>query len=410
MKPYRVGLGLCAFTLVLCAAEPALAAWNNVFQATCFFRNRTSYSGYQRPAVAYSSPVVAYSSPIVAYSVPAVAAPSACCDPCPQTQCTTQYVQRSYYQPVTTYQTQSYYEPVTTYRTSYYAEPVTSYRYSCYYDPCTCQYQKVAVPTTSYQIKAQNCPVQSWVQRCTKVPVTTYQQSYYWEPKTTCCTTSGGAVTTTPPVNVTPQPLPSAPPRPNVQDNLGAGTDNGSGIYEKFYGGSSNQNGGITVEPPQYPNYNPPLNNKSGTTLKPLSNPSRPPAVKLDRIVSAHDAPWEAAKSVEPVAVAKSSKSFYTPISFQPDRIEAASENSWVSGKVVQDNNAPRANTQLMFIHADRKETKQFVTANQQGQFHVSLASGRWLVYVHQPNGQPVLHSQVDVNGQSPTNLTLLNR
>ena len=71
------------------------------------------------------------------------------CEPCPQPcqpQCTTQYVQRSYYQPVTTYQQRTYYEPVTTYRTSYYYEPVTSYHYSCYYDPCTCHYQQVATP------------------------------------------------------------------------------------------------------------------------------------------------------------------------------------------------------------------------------------------------------------------------
>src|SRR5207244_3495027 len=113
--------------------------WNNVFQATLFHR---------RPATSAYVSVPAYSVPVVAAS-----APDPCCAPPPPT-CTTRYVQRCYYQPVTTYQSKTYYEPVTTYRTSYYYEPVTSYRYSCYYDPCTCSYKQVACPTTSYQMKA----------------------------------------------------------------------------------------------------------------------------------------------------------------------------------------------------------------------------------------------------------------
>src|SRR5262249_33936823 len=128
----------CALALLAVDAQSARAAWNNVFQVCCnSCQSRSVVANY--------------------------AAPDPCCNPCPPV-CTTRYVQRCYYQPVTCYQTKTYYEPVTTYRTSYYYEPVTSYRYSCYYDPCTCSYQQVACPTTCYRLRSQCCPVQSWVQ------------------------------------------------------------------------------------------------------------------------------------------------------------------------------------------------------------------------------------------------------
>src|SRR5262249_58529256 len=100
MKPLR-GIGwACALWLLGISPGPLQAAWHNVFQVCCDSCGQRSVSSY---------------------------APDPCCNPCPQV-CTTRYVQRCYYQPVTTYETRSYYEAVTTYRTSYYYEPVTSYR------------------------------------------------------------------------------------------------------------------------------------------------------------------------------------------------------------------------------------------------------------------------------------------
>ena len=127
---------------------PVHAGWDNVFQPTLFGRHRqNTSSGYY-----YVPPTVVQSSPIVV--APGCPCPQPCAQPCPQPcapQCTTNYVQRSYYQPVTTYQTQTVMESVTTYRTSYYYEPVCGYRYRAYYDPCTCSYQQVATPVTTYQ-------------------------------------------------------------------------------------------------------------------------------------------------------------------------------------------------------------------------------------------------------------------
>src|SRR5205807_2928032 len=136
MTPFRGAVGACALWLLTAGVSPTQAAWNNVFQVCC------DSCGGQQAVSAY--------------------APDPCCNPCPQPVCTTRYVARCYYQPVTCYQTKTYYEPVTTYRTSYYYEPVTSYRYSCYYDPCSCSYQNVACPSTCYRLRSQCCPVPRW--------------------------------------------------------------------------------------------------------------------------------------------------------------------------------------------------------------------------------------------------------
>ena len=77
MKPLR-GVGwLCALGVWAIGAGPLQAAWCNVFQVCCH-------------SCGHSSAYAAY------------AAPDPCCNPCPQQCCTTRYVQRCYYQPVTT--------------------------------------------------------------------------------------------------------------------------------------------------------------------------------------------------------------------------------------------------------------------------------------------------------------------
>jgi hypothetical protein len=249
MKALRGGLGACALLVLFAEFAPVQGAWCNVMQV-CWHRSGKVTTSY------YAAP--------------------GCCDPCPQPVCTTQYVQRCYYQPVTTYQTRSYYEPVTTYRTSYYYEPVISHSYSCYYDPCTCSYQQVAVPTTSYRLRSQTCPVQSWVQRCCTEPVTSYRQAFYYEPVTTCCMPPAPAPC--PPLT-TPSPLLGTQPPPAVSETPPRnGTDNLP--YNRYY---------------YPPNTMPPAS--SGSWYRPTppagAGPAgqvvpaaQPPKVRLDRIVA----------------------------------------------------------------------------------------------------------------------------
>jgi hypothetical protein len=272
----------CALLVLAAGPGPARAAWNNVFQVCCHScRSQPSVSNY-----GYASNY---------------AAPDPCCNPCPQPVCTTRYVQRCYYQPVTCYQTRSYYQQVTTYRTSYYYEPVTSYRYSCYYDPCTCRYQQVACPTTCYRLRSQCCPVTNWVQRCCQVPVTSYRIASYWQPVTTCCTppapacpTPAASAAPCPPNGTQPQvgqysQYPSTPPPPAVTEQRltpvpgvqeqRSPAGSGSPLYDRYYPPPQN------TSPPTYM----PGVGSSLRQLPPTLPPAAPrttPAVRIDRIVS----------------------------------------------------------------------------------------------------------------------------
>ncbi len=376
MKPLMVGV--CAVGLWVTAALPASAAWDNVFQPTLFGRCR------QRPATtANFVPAVGQSSPVVA----ATPVCTTCNSPPPSsTACSTSYVQRCYYQPVTTYQTQTYYEPVTTYRTSYYYEPVTSYRYSCYYDPCTCSYQQVATPCTSYQLRAQSCPVQSYVQRCCQVPVTVQQKVCYWQPQTTCCTTTEGApiyaptsAPATPPAvstgpaiqppagNTAPSITPTTPPNISESRTPGSGTSQPSNpMYERYY-------------PRQQPTQSPPPMPPASSWQPPATTPATPakvpaappPPVKLERIVVGPD--------------------------------------SHINGQVVRYDNSPRPYSRVLFVNA-AGGARQTATANSMGRFDLDLPPGSWLVYLYGPDDIARYHSRVDVGTTQAAQLTLVNR
>jgi hypothetical protein len=352
----RAIIALSALGLVAAAAQPAPAAWNNVFQPTLFNRHRQPAAVSQY----YVAPTVVQSSPIVAGASP--------CNTCQQTVCSQSYVQRCYYQPVVTYQTQTHYEPVTTYKTSYYYEPVTTYRYSAYYDPCSCSYQQVATPCTSYQLKAQSCPVQSWVARCTQVPVTSYQKSCYYQPQTTCCTTTQGAPVQSVPIQSAPMQNTPAPPPiieqqggapsmrdvgpPQVEEKKAFGT--GGSMYDRLYPPSTPK---TPVMPP-------------ASMKLPLPSPTNP-SVKLEGIV------------MGPAAR--------------------------VDGQVVRNDNSPKASAKLIFVNAQAGQ-RYFATANTAGRFSVSLPSGNWNVYVYGSDDLPTYSTQVSVVGSQTPAFTLVSR
>jgi hypothetical protein len=341
-------LTACLATLVTLATAvaPASAGWDNVFQPTLFCRPRAneSTSKYYVPPV-----VVSQSSPC----------PQPCAQPCPQ-PCTTQYIQRSYYQPVTAYETKTVMEPVTTYRTSYYYEPVTTVRYSSYYDPCTCSYGQVAVPSTSYQLREQKCPVQSWVSRCVQVPVQAYQKVDYWQPQTTCCQTTLGAPiygsTPPPPPNVVPEMRQSERP-PEIKSSTTPGTG-GSSQMNQYYPPIEPSNGNKTSFQPQL-----------GAPV-PMQQPAPQPPVKLDRI--------------------------------------AAGPNSVVEGQVVRADNSPKASAKVLFVNAATGQ-RQTIVANSAGRFQTELPAGSWHVYVHGANDLPIYQNRVDVNGSQFRQVSLVN-
>jgi hypothetical protein len=275
-------LARAAAVAALMAGGSANAAWNNVFQVCCH-----SCGG---------SPVVA-ASPVVAWS----ATPA-----CGQ-QCTTRYVQRSYYQPVTTYRTSCYYEPVTSYRTSFYYEPVTSFHVSNFFDPCTCSCKQVLTPVTSFRLRSQCCPVTSYLQRTMLQPVTSYQLAYYYEPQTTCCQTTIGAPVAAPPAGAVAVPaapaavaVPATPAVPAVPAAPAGPPTVGEqrqpqlavppGVSEQREAAPS---GSESQRYPAPASAQPMPKAPEGATFRPTA-PAIPPSVRLDRIVSASEAAREA--------------------------------------------------------------------------------------------------------------------
>jgi len=360
MRPLRAAVWGCALLGLAASASPVSAAWCNVFQVCCHRHGRTAASFYA------AAPV---------------------CDPCPPAPvCTTRYVQRCYYQPVTSYQVRTYYEPVTSYQTSYYYEPVCSYRYSCYFDPCTCSYQQVAIPTTSYRLRAQCNAVQSYVQRCCYVPVTTYQQAFYYEPVTTCCTPTAVAAPAAVPcppqdAGAVPQPTPSAPAPPaGVTEQ---GTAPPAGVREQPQQGSGTNQNFFRYYPPTDPPNMPRASNSTQRQLTPRAPgapvqpaapvaPAAPPRVRLDRIVSL--------------------------------------SGSQIEGQVLRDGGTPVPGASVTFVSMTSQEPQRVVTANARGQFQVQLATGGWLVYLRSSEGKQIFCQKVEVTGTELRPLTLTSR
>jgi hypothetical protein len=364
MKSFFAGFGAVAVWAVL--ALPASAGWDNVFQPTLFERwhQPSSTSAY------YVAPVVVQyqAAPVVVaqYQPPLVVAQSAPCTTCqspPQQQCSTSYVQRSYYQPVTVMENRTVQEAVTTMRTSYYYEPVTSYRYSMYVDPCSGCAQQVATPTVEYQLKAQSSPVQTWVSRCVQVPVTVTQKVDYWQPQTTCCQTTQGAPIYTNPAQ-TPQPpliqaVPSAPQSqaPSIRSESTApkGT-----MIEQYY---------------------PPLEKI------PAGGTSFQPSLGVPVPVTAPQTPAP-------------------PIKFNQITVNP---NSVVEGQVVRSDNTPKGNAKVLFVNASSGK-REAITTNSGGRFQLELPAGSWHVYLYGNDGLAVHHSRIDVNGAQSRQVSLVSR
>ena len=355
MKSYKFAIWSL---LALAATEiPAQAAWNNVFQPTCFGRNRRTTSNYCQscaPVVAQYAPQ--YAPQYVQYAAPAAPACTNCnsapvmvqAPPPPVQQCTTNYIQRSFYQPVTTYESRSYYEPVTTMQTSYYYEAVTSMQTSYYPDPCNCGYVAKSCPVTAYQLKQQSNPVQSWVQRCAQVPVTSYKQMTYLEPQTSCCNTVAPCPTGAC------QQAPAAPQSPSP-----------------------------SYSPP--PAYSPPAYSSPPIINQPSPAPQGPSVGSMS-----HYSPVKTASAWQPVV---------NLTGIAPEKKEGG-----VQGQVVRNDRSPTSNTQVLFVNATTGD-RHSITTNEAGRFNLALSSGNYHVYLASSNGSAAYHSQVNVNPNQPIHL-----
>ncbi len=362
MRPFQAPVWGFALAILAATGGATQAAWNNVFEACCW--------NSQSPTTAN-------------------APPQECCQP--QQQCTTRYIQRSYYQPVTTYTQRTYYEPVTTYRTSYYYEPVTSYRYSCAYDPCSCKYQQVATPVTSYRLRSQCCPVTSYMQRCQVTPVQSYQQAFYYEPVTSCCQTTVGAPVLTLPAGASvTQAVPTAPIAP-----IAPAAPSSPQVAEP----------GATLPP-----YTPPTVTEGGNTTSSESkrldrNPNPGPAMPKAFDESRRQPQLGSPQPFAPAPVATPE-----PPQVRIDRIASLPKTNLEGNVVKAADRTPLSGAKVLLVSADRQGTQQSATADGEGRFRATLAAGDWLVYVQDGEGRPIFHEKMELRDGEPRTVTLVSR
>lgn len=355
MRPLRIATWVGGLVALAAGADPAPAAWNNVFQVCCHgCKSAPSASNY---TAAYP-----------AYPAADPCCPQPCPQPCPQQVCETRYVQKTYYQPEVHYETRTVHDPVITYSKSYFWEPVVSYRVSCYYDPCSCSYKQVSVPVTSCRLREQCCPVQSWVARSVSVPVTTLKPYTRCEPVRSCYWTTAAEAPAgypSPGAGVNDSRPPANAGQPGVNDTGSDGARQSDKRYDPY------------AAPQGYRQYPPPAGGtpKTGaptTPVRPEKFVSAPPAVRLEKVI--------------PVSPAN------------------------VEGEVVRADSTPDAGARLTFKRADREGQTHTVTADGAGRFKATLAVGGWEVYTQRADGELLKHTRIDVREDRTSQVRLTGR
>ncbi len=308
----RLAAPLVAVAGLLTTGGTAAAGWDNVFQVCCHDCKPRARSSYY-------------------------------CDPCQQPQPVrkVEYVQRSYYEPVTVMKPERFTEEVPVRVRSSYWEPVTSYTYSSYYDPCTCSCQQIAVPRTSYVRKEQCNTVMRYVERIRMVPVQVQREVKVTQPVVTYYYPEVKSYSS--PVCELP-PAGAAAPAPRV-DELRTNPP------------SVMPDGTATIPPTNLP------------TIPPgMSRPSRsmPPARPATGAVNAHTT--------------------------------GRSGPATLRGEVVlNDQVTPRPGAKLVFVSTADLSKREYVTADSFGGFDLKLPAGDWFVYLGNGDGRATYHKKISV-------------
>jgi hypothetical protein len=248
------------------------------------------------------------------------------------------------------YQARYYYEPVTTYQTKTYYEPVTTYKTSYYYEPVTSYRTSCYYDPCSCSYIQKSTPVVSYSLKAQSCPV----QSWV-ERCTSVPVTSYRQSFYWEPVN----PCPTCPSQPGVQIGPGGAPP---GVSVTPSSATPGGQPGVTIYPSASPESFRPAPEKT----------SEPKGVQLERVVA------------------------------------LPSAKSTVDGQVVSADYAPKSGTEVVFVHADRKDVEQHVTTNKDGEFRATLTEGRWDVYIKQAGGT-TLQKRIEVGSKNQM-VTLLSK
>jgi hypothetical protein len=82
-----------------------------------------------------------------------------------------------------------------------------------------------------------------------------------------------------------------------------------------------------------------------------------------------------------------------------------------VRGEVVMpDQITPRPGAKLVFVDADNKSRKEYLTANQFGEFDARLPAGNWYLYLGGNDGRAVYHKQVSLGDKGTYDYKVVSR
>lgn len=86
-----------------------------------------------------------------------------------------------------------------------------------------------------------------------------------------------------------------------------------------------------------------------------------------------------------------------------PANARTTSLSTAIRGEVVQnDQLTPRPGAKLVFMSVEDTDKREYVTADQFGNFDINLPAGEWYMYIGQGNGKAVFHKKLTI-GEAPS-------
>ncbi|MCE9568173.1 MAG: hypothetical protein K8U57_39740 [Planctomycetes bacterium] len=98
-------------------------------------------------------------------------------------------------------------------------------------------------------------------------------------------------------------------------------------------------------------------------------------------------------------------------VKLRPEKTVSRSSVVTVRGEVTMpDQLTPRVNAKLVFVNAEKPEQKEYVNANEYGEFDVRLAAGNWFMYLGGDNGKATYHKQISVGDRDTYDYKVVSR
>jgi hypothetical protein len=270
-----------------------------------------------------------------------------CPPPCPPDPCPQPEVRISYVQ-------RTYYQPVTEYVRKTYYEPVVKQVTSYYYEP-----------------------------------VTTYRYTTYYDPCTGC---------------------PQRVCVPCTSYRLRAQCNSVTSYVERCAMVPVTTLKPVTYQQPVVSYYYPP----SSSSFYPIPPAiTTPPSVEQLRDNPPNVMPNNGSDKLPPMDLPVPGTSNPKPgnTKLRPEKTVSRPSLVTVRGEVVlNDQITPRGGAKLVFMNAEKPDHKEYVTANNFGEFDLRLPAGTWYLYVGGESGKAIYHKKIELGDRETVDYKIVSR